>query len=74
MHSMTDESIAAALAVRGMRADLWAALSSDEHHRGDGFRSQRRAAAKLGYSNMPVVSGAGHDAVYMAKLAPSAGS
>jgi N-carbamoyl-L-amino-acid hydrolase len=29
------------------------------------------AAAKLGYSNMPTVSGAGHDAVYMAKLAPS---
>ena len=30
-----------------------------------------RATNKLGYSNMPVVSGAGHDAVYMAKLAPS---
>ena len=30
-----------------------------------------RAAQKLGYSNMPAVSGAGHDAVYMAKLAPS---
>jgi N-carbamoyl-L-amino-acid hydrolase len=30
-----------------------------------------RAAEKLGYSNMPAVSGAGHDAVYMAKLAPS---
>ncbi|WP_114972355.1 Zn-dependent hydrolase [Rhodoferax ferrireducens] len=30
-----------------------------------------RAAAKLGYSNMPAVSGAGHDAVYMAQLAPS---
>ena len=30
-----------------------------------------RAAAQLGYSNMPTVSGAGHDAVYMAKLAPS---
>ena len=30
-----------------------------------------RAARKLGYSAMPVVSGAGHDAVYMAKLAPS---
>nr|WP_315188603.1 Zn-dependent hydrolase [uncultured Albidiferax sp.] len=30
-----------------------------------------RAAAKLGYSNMPVVSGAGHDAVYMAKLTSS---
>jgi N-carbamoyl-L-amino-acid hydrolase len=30
-----------------------------------------RAAAKLGYSNMPAVSGAGHDAVYLAKLAPT---
>ncbi len=30
-----------------------------------------RAARMLGYSNMPAVSGAGHDAVYMAKLAPS---
>ena len=30
-----------------------------------------RAANKLGYSNMPAVSGAGHDAVYMARLAPS---
>ncbi len=30
-----------------------------------------RAATKLGYSNMPAVSGAGHDAVYMAQLAPA---
>ncbi|MEO7854867.1 MAG: Zn-dependent hydrolase [Rubrivivax sp.] len=30
-----------------------------------------RAAQKLGYSHMPVVSGAGHDAVYMARLAPT---
>ena len=30
-----------------------------------------RAATRLGYSHMPAVSGAGHDAVYMAKLAPS---
>ena len=30
-----------------------------------------RAADKLGYSSMPVVSGAGHDAVYMAQLAPA---
>ena len=30
-----------------------------------------RAAKKLGYSNMPAVSGAGHDAVYMARLAPA---
>jgi N-carbamoyl-L-amino-acid hydrolase len=30
-----------------------------------------RAAEKLGYSNMHAVSGAGHDAVYMARLAPA---
>jgi N-carbamoyl-L-amino-acid hydrolase len=29
------------------------------------------AAESLGYSRMPVVSGAGHDAVYMARLAPA---
>jgi N-carbamoyl-L-amino-acid hydrolase len=30
-----------------------------------------RAAEKLGYSNMRAVSGAGHDAIYMAQLAPA---
>ncbi len=30
-----------------------------------------QASQKLGYSHMPVVSGAGHDAIYMARLAPS---
>jgi N-carbamoyl-L-amino-acid hydrolase len=30
-----------------------------------------RAAEKLGYSSMRAVSGAGHDAVYMARLAPA---
>ena len=38
---------------------------------GDCIDAVARAATKLGYSNMPVVSGAGHDAVYMAKLAPT---
>ena len=37
----------------------------------DCIHAVARAAQQLGYSNMPVVSGAGHDAVYMAKLAPS---
>src|SRR5690625_4914297 len=32
----------------------------------------RRHAEALGYSHMDVVSGAGHDAVYMARVAPSA--
>ena len=36
---------------------------------GDCIDAVARAAKQLGYSNMPVVSGAGHDAVYMAKLA-----
>ncbi|NCT83058.1 MAG: Zn-dependent hydrolase [Comamonadaceae bacterium] len=31
----------------------------------------QKAADTLGYSNMPAVSGAGHDAVYMARLAPA---
>lgn len=31
----------------------------------------REAAAGLGYSHMDVVSGAGHDAIYMARLAPT---
>jgi N-carbamoyl-L-amino-acid hydrolase len=31
----------------------------------------QRAAEKLGYSHMRAVSGAGHDAVYMARLAPA---
>jgi N-carbamoyl-L-amino-acid hydrolase len=30
-----------------------------------------RASARLGYSHMKAVSGAGHDAVYMARLAPA---
>ena len=30
-----------------------------------------QATEKLGYSNMRAVSGAGHDAVYMARLAPA---
>ena len=33
--------------------------------------SQVAAAEALGHSHMPVVSGAGHDAVYMARLAPT---
>ena len=33
--------------------------------------SVRRAAQALGYSHMPAVSGAGHDAVYAARLAPT---
>jgi N-carbamoyl-L-amino-acid hydrolase len=37
----------------------------------DMIAAVQRAATALGYSNMPAVSGAGHDAVYMARLAPA---
>jgi beta-ureidopropionase / N-carbamoyl-L-amino-acid hydrolase len=37
----------------------------------DCVQSVQNAATKLGYSNMPVISGAGHDAVYMSRLAPA---
>jgi N-carbamoyl-L-amino-acid hydrolase len=37
----------------------------------DCINAVAHAAETLGYSQMPTVSGAGHDAVYMARLAPS---
>ena len=37
----------------------------------DCIAAVQKAATALGYSNMPAVSGAGHDAVYMARLAPA---
>ncbi len=37
----------------------------------DCIGSVAKAAQKLGYSNMPCISGAGHDAVYMSRLAPA---
>ncbi|HRD84789.1 MAG TPA: Zn-dependent hydrolase [Rubrivivax sp.] len=37
----------------------------------DCIASVAGAAQRLGYSSMPCVSGAGHDAVYMARLAPA---
>ena len=37
----------------------------------DCIAAVQKAAESLGYSNMPAVSGAGHDAVYMARLAPA---
>ncbi len=37
----------------------------------DCIQAVRDAAAMLGHSHMPVISGAGHDAVYAAQLAPA---
>ena len=37
----------------------------------DCVQAVARAAAKLGHSHMPVISGAGHDAVHVARVAPA---
>jgi N-carbamoyl-L-amino-acid hydrolase len=54
----------------GVQIDLVSSYPAQAFH-DDCKGAVARAAEKLGYSNMPVVSGAGHDAVYMARLAPT---
>ena len=54
----------------GIEIDLVSSYSAIDFHAGC-IDVVARAAGKLGYSNMPVVSGAGHDAVYVAGLAPA---
>jgi N-carbamoyl-L-amino-acid hydrolase len=67
------KALAAKLAAdTGMRIDIvqvssYAAIG----FHGECIDAVARASQKLGYSSMPVVSGAGHDAIYMARLAPS---
>ena len=54
----------------GIQIELVSSYPAQAFHP-DCINAVARAADKLGYSNMPAVSGAGHDAVYMARLAPS---
>lgn len=54
----------------GIRIDLVSSYPAQVFHP-DCVDAVGRAAQKLGYSHMAVVSGAGHDAVYMAQLAPA---
>ncbi|TXH70172.1 MAG: Zn-dependent hydrolase [Thiothrix sp.] len=72
---MADEVKAFAAEVgkrRGLeiKIDLVSSYPAQPFHT-DCIGAVAKAAEKLGYSNMPAVSGAGHDAVYMARLAPS---
>ena len=72
---MADEVKAFAAEVakkRGLeiKIDLVSSYPAQPFHP-DCIQAVANAAEKLGYSNMPAVSGAGHDAVYMARLAPS---
>ncbi len=73
--TMADEvkAFAAALAKEtglGIQIELVSSYPAQAFHP-ECSSAVARAAEKLGYSNMPAVSGAGHDAVYMARLAPS---
>ena len=54
----------------GIQIDLVSSYPAQAFHP-DCVDAVGRAAHKLGYSHMPAVSGAGHDAVYMAWLAPA---
>jgi N-carbamoyl-L-amino-acid hydrolase len=72
---MADEvkAFAASLSTKtglGVQIDLVSSYPAQAFHE-DCKGAVARAAAMLGYSNMPVVSGAGHDAVYMSRLAPT---
>ena len=50
-----------------MRASAYPAQAFDA----DCIAAVAAAAGRLGYPSMPVVSGAGHDAVYLARRAPT---
>jgi len=72
---MADEvkAFAASLSAKtglGIQIDLVSSYPAQAFH-DDCKGAVAQAAQQLGYSNMPVVSGAGHDAVYMAQLAPT---
>jgi len=54
----------------GVQIELVSSYPAQAFH-ADCIDAVARAATRLGYSNMPIVSGAGHDAVYMARLAPT---
>ncbi len=83
LRNATDELVAAmdadirrAVADASAKSGLPISIDVVSHYPAQAFHSDcvdavQRAATKLGYSNMPAVSGAGHDAVYVAKLAPA---
>jgi N-carbamoyl-L-amino-acid hydrolase len=54
----------------GIQIDLVSSYPAQAFHP-DCIQAVAHAAQTLGYSHMPAVSGAGHDAVYTARLAPS---
>ncbi|MBV8872238.1 MAG: Zn-dependent hydrolase [Metakosakonia sp.] len=71
-----DAALKAYIAQIEQKTGLSVALQQVSHYPAAPFHPDckeavRRAAQKLGYSSMDIVSGAGHDAVYMSMLAPA---
>jgi N-carbamoyl-L-amino-acid hydrolase len=71
-----DAEIRAFAAQTSAQSGLPITIEEVSHYRAVPFHPDcvdavRRATEKLGYSNMPTVSGAGHDAIYVARLAPA---
>ena len=57
-----------ALGLEGRCTEIW--HSPAVHYHGDCIASVRRAAEALGHSHRDIVSGAGHDAGYISRVAP----
>lgn len=71
-----DADIRAFIAEAAARSDMKVDLDQVSHYAPVPFdagcvAAVRRATERLGYSHMPVVSGAGHDAIYMARVMPT---
>lgn len=71
-----DAALKAFIAQTAQETGLGIALKQVSHYPAAPFHAEckaavRRAAQHLGYSEMDIVSGAGHDAVYMSMLAPT---
>ena len=71
-----DEQLRAVVAEVAAIAGIEAELTQVSYYPPVPFAAQcvsavRSAAQRLGYSHMPAVSGAGHDAIYVARLAPA---
>ena len=60
--------IAGALGLQAVCNEIWSSPAT--HYHGDCIAAVRQAADELGYAHRDIVSGAGHDAGYINRVAP----
>jgi beta-ureidopropionase / N-carbamoyl-L-amino-acid hydrolase len=60
--------IAGALGLQAVCNEIWSSPAT--HYHGDCIAAVRQAADELGYAHRDIVSGAGHDAGYISRVAP----